>query len=46
MKRRLFMTTLVASAMALPGLTGAQPGPGRARGRAQGQGLARGQAKA
>jgi hypothetical protein len=45
MKRRLFMTTLIAGAMALPVLTGAQPGPGPGAGKGQGMGPGAGSGK-
>ena len=45
MKRRLFMTTLIAGAMALPVLTGAQPGPGPGAGKGQGMGPGAGPGK-
>ncbi len=38
MKRRLFMTALVAGTMALPTLAGAQPGPGPGAGPGKGPG--------
>lgn len=37
MKHRLFITTLIASAIAFPALTSAQPGPGAGRGAMQQQ---------
>ncbi len=39
MKRRLFVTTLIAGAMVLPALTGAQPGPGPGPGAGKGPGM-------
>jgi hypothetical protein len=42
MKRRLFMTTLLAGAMSLPALTGAQPGPGAGAGAGKGSGTGTG----
>lgn len=38
MKRRLFMTSLIAGTLALPALTGAQPGPGGGSGKGPGSG--------
>jgi len=38
MKRRLFMTTLIAGTFALPALTVAQPGPGGGPGKGPGSG--------
>lgn len=45
MKRRLFMTTLIAGAIALPVLTSAQPGPGPAAGKGPGAGPGAGPGK-
>lgn len=42
MKRRLFVTTLFAGVMALPVLTGAQPGPGPGAGKGPGAGAGMG----
>jgi hypothetical protein len=42
MKRRVFMTALVAGTMALPALTGAQPGPGPGPGPGSGPGPGKG----
>lgn len=38
MKRRLFLTTLIAGATVLPMMTGAQPGPGPGKGPGAGMG--------
>jgi Spy/CpxP family protein refolding chaperone len=38
MKRRAFVKTFIAGAMALPALTGAQPGPGPGKGPGMGPG--------
>jgi hypothetical protein len=38
MRRRTFMTTLIAGVLALPATTGAQPGPGAGAGKGPGMG--------